>query len=61
MLICGDAIATSEHLEKGKVLPNCHNVEHAQSSFTEAIEIADVFILGRDNIIVNPLRKPFGM
>ena len=61
VLICGDAIATTEHLEKGRVLPNCHNVEQAQASFTEAIEIADVFILGRDNIIVNPLRKPFGM
>ncbi len=61
VLICGDAIATCEHLEEGKVLPNCNNVEQAQASFTEAIEIADVFILGRDNIIVNPLRKPFGM
>lgn len=61
VLICGDTIATSEHLEKGRVLPNCHNVEQAQASFTEAIEIADIFILGRDNIIVNPLRKPFGM
>lgn len=61
VLICGDAIATSEHLVAGKVLPNCLNVEQAQSSFTEAIEIADVFVLGRDNIIVNPLRKPFGM
>ena len=46
VLICGDAIATSEHLERGKVLPNCHNIQQAQASFTEAIEIADVFILG---------------
>ena len=61
VLICGDAIATSEHLEKGKVLPNCHNIEQAQASFTEAIEIADVLILGRDNITLNPLRRPFGM
>lgn len=61
VLICGDAVATSEHLEKGKVLPNCHNIQQAQASFTEAIEIADVFILGRDNIMVNPLRRPFGM
>lgn len=61
VLICGDAIATSEHLGEGKVLPNCCDIEQAQSSFTEAIEIADVFVLGRDNIIVNPLRKPFGI
>ena len=61
VLICGDAVATLEHLEQGKVLPNCHDVEQARESFSEAIEIADLLILGRDNITVNPRRRPFGM
>jgi len=58
VLICGDAIATHEHLMQGKVLPTCHDVELAQESFAEAIEIADLLILGRDNISLNPLRQP---
>ncbi len=56
VLICGDAVATIEHLEQGKVLPHCHDIEQAQGSFAEAVEIADLLILGRDNIAPNPLR-----
>jgi len=58
VLICGDAVATREHLEQRKVLPNCHNIEQAQESFAEAIEIADLLIPGRDNVSLNPLRHP---
>ncbi len=58
VLVCGDAIATHEHLMQGKVLPTCHDVEQAQESFAEAIEIADLLIPGRDNISINPLRQP---
>lgn len=58
-LICGDAVATSEHIEQGKVLPGCEDREQARESFQEAIEIADVLIPGRDNMVVNPTRKPF--
>ncbi len=57
VLICGDAVPTTEHLEQGKVLPYCHNVEQAQESFADAVEIADLLILGRDNIVPNPLRR----
>lgn len=57
VLICGDAVATTEHLEQGKVLPGCVDVEQASESFREAVEIADILILGRDNIIHNPLRR----
>lgn len=57
VLICGDAVASTEHLEQGKVLPSCVNVEQAQESFREALEIADAMILGRDNIVYNPLRS----
>lgn len=55
-LICGDAIPTVEHLDQGKVLPACADREKAQESFSEAIEIADVLVLGRDNIAINPTR-----
>jgi glyoxylase-like metal-dependent hydrolase (beta-lactamase superfamily II) len=57
VLIAGDAIATSEHLEQGKVLPHVEDLAQAQESFKEAIEIADVLIPGRDNIMLNPLRR----
>jgi glyoxylase-like metal-dependent hydrolase (beta-lactamase superfamily II) len=57
VLVCGDAVATVEHLEEGKVLPNCVDVEQAQESFKEALEIADVLVPGRDNVVMNPLRR----
>ncbi len=58
VLICGDAVATREHLEQGKVLPGCCNIEQAQESFAEAVQIADLLIPGRDNVSLNPLRQP---
>jgi len=57
ILICGDALPTFEHLEQGKVLPTCIDLDQAQESFREAIEIADVLILGRDNLCFNPVRR----
>ena len=59
-LICGDAIPTSEHFEQGKVLPACADREQALSSFGEAIEIADLLIPGRDNLMLNPTNTPRG-
>ncbi len=57
VLVCGDAVPTIEHLQEGKVLPECADVERARESFAEAIEIADLLILGRDNIAANPVRR----
>ncbi|MCH2135235.1 MAG: MBL fold metallo-hydrolase [Phycisphaerales bacterium] len=56
VLISGDAIASSDHLSKGQVLPGCFNREQAMESFKEAIEIADVIVPGRGNVVLNPLR-----
>jgi glyoxylase-like metal-dependent hydrolase (beta-lactamase superfamily II) len=56
VLICGDAVPTWEHLAQGAVLPRCADPEQAMESFREAVEIADLLVLGRDNIAVNPLR-----
>lgn len=58
-LVCGDAIPTVEHLEQGQVLADAANVAEARTSFAEAIEIADLLILGRDNLAVNPTKRAF--
>lgn len=59
VLICGDAVPTTEHLEQGKVLQECIDLKAAQASFLEAIEIADILVPGRDNLVANPTRRPF--
>ena len=56
VLICGDVVATSEHMEQGQILASCWNRDKAMESFKEAIDIADVLVLGRDNAIPNPIR-----
>jgi glyoxylase-like metal-dependent hydrolase (beta-lactamase superfamily II) len=58
-LVCGDAVPTVEHLEQGKVLTTAADVNAARESFSEAVEIADLLIPGRDNVIVNPGKKLF--
>jgi len=58
-LICGDAIPTADHLDRGTLLKPCADREAAEESFKEAVEIADLLVLGRDNIVVNPTRRPF--
>ncbi len=60
ILVTGDAIVTEEHLAQGRVTTPCEDIELAQESFREAIEIADVFVLGRDNVVFNPMRGSFG-
>jgi glyoxylase-like metal-dependent hydrolase (beta-lactamase superfamily II) len=60
ILITGDAIASQDHLEKGMVLASCEDFERAQESFREAIEIADILVLGRDNAVLNPVRGSIG-
>lgn len=57
VLVAGDAVATVEHLSQGKVIAPVFNLEQAQDSFREAIEIADVIVCGRDNAVQNPLRR----
>lgn len=53
-LIVGDAIPTIEHLEQGRIVPWASDVEIARESFAEAIEIADLLVLGRDNWAPSP-------
>ena len=60
ILVTGDAIVTEEHLGAGRITTPCEDMKHAQESFREAIEIADVFVLGRDNVVFNPMRGTFG-
>lgn len=56
LLVAGDAVATYEHLAEGKVSAPVFDLEQAQESFKEAIEIADLIICGRDNLVMNPMR-----
>jgi len=56
-LIAGDAVATEEHLEQGRVLKGCFDVQLGQDSFLEAIEIADVVVPGHGNLMLNPARR----
>ncbi len=58
-LICGDAVPTVEHLEQGKVLPTAVDLDAARASLAEAVEIAELLVLGRDNLVVNPTKRPF--
>jgi len=57
LLITGDAIPAREHLEMGRVPVGCEDPEAAKASLVEAIEIADLLIPGRDNILPNPIRR----
>lgn len=57
ILICGDAVATIEHLEEGKVLPHVADLAAAAESFREAMEIADILVPGRDNIVLSPFKR----
>lgn len=58
ILIAGDCVATGDHLAQGKVLPTCVDLEAAQASFVEAVEIADQIVPGRDNLQIVPARRP---
>jgi glyoxylase-like metal-dependent hydrolase (beta-lactamase superfamily II) len=58
-VLCGDAMPTQEHLEQGKVLTTAVDIEQARASFEEIIEIADMLIPGRDNLLINPTKRPF--
>jgi glyoxylase-like metal-dependent hydrolase (beta-lactamase superfamily II) len=57
VLVAGDAVATNEHLAAGKVISPVFSLEQSQESFREAVEIADLIVCGRDNAVVNPLRR----
>ncbi len=55
-LIAGDAVATEEHLNQGRVLRGALDVAQARESLTEVVEIADVIVPGHDNVLLNPTR-----
>ncbi len=56
-LITGDAVASEEHLAAGRIVEHAVDIVQAKESFQEALEIADVLILGRDNLVLNPVRR----
>lgn len=56
-VICGDALATVEHLDQGQVLTPAADVDQARESFGEVVEIADWIVPGRDNLVANRGRR----
>ncbi|MEM7755300.1 MAG: MBL fold metallo-hydrolase [Planctomycetota bacterium] len=56
VLLCGDAIATQDHHERGEVDRAAANTSAAKEAFAEAIEVADILVLGRDNAVWNQTR-----
>jgi len=58
-LVCGDRVPSAEHLHKRQTLADVWDLERAKESMTEAAEVADVLIPGRDNILVGPTGQPF--
>lgn len=59
ILICSDAVPDGEHLARGRVPDDSADVEQAKASFTEAVEVADLLICGRDGMVLNPTKRPF--
>lgn len=59
VLVCGDAVPTAAHLERGQVLPEAADIEAARNSLAEAVEVADFLVCGRDNVVPNLARQVF--
>jgi len=57
VLICGAAVPTRDHHERGELPRTTASVEQAKVSFSEAIEIADEVVPGRDNATAVPARR----
>jgi len=56
-VVCGDAIPTLEHLHQ-RVAPRwAIDAGQAKESIAEVLEIADVVVLGREGIVLNPARR----
>lgn len=56
-IIASDAVQSMEHLAAGQVDQAAQDIEAAQESMREVIEIADFVIPGRDGLVPNPLRR----
>ena len=59
VLIASDAIATSEHLERGQILARAYDLQAAAESLKEAVGIADWIIPGHDNLVHNLAKGAF--
>ncbi len=56
-VICGDAVPTREHLDQRMAPRWAADFETAKESLSEAMEIADALILGRDGLVMNSERR----
>jgi glyoxylase-like metal-dependent hydrolase (beta-lactamase superfamily II) len=56
-MVCGDAIPTLEHLYQRLAPRWAMDATKAKESIVEALGIADVFVLGREGVVLNPTRR----
>jgi glyoxylase-like metal-dependent hydrolase (beta-lactamase superfamily II) len=56
IVIAGDAVVTQDHAEAGRVYEQVFNLDQAQESLSEIIEIADVIVPGHDNVFFSGSR-----
>ncbi len=49
-VVAGDAVVTQDHYDAGRLYDQVADLERAQESFREIVEIADVIIPGHDNL-----------
>jgi len=57
ILLAGDAVASREHLNAGRVLQGAYDLDTARESLREAAEIADAIIPAHDDMILNRTRR----
>lgn len=57
ILVASDAVPTYEHMAQGQILQGGYDLDEANESFKEAVEIADFIIPGHDNIMPNMTRR----
>lgn len=50
LVVAGDAIVTTEHLERGQVWEHCHDLELARHAIQDILEVADFIVPGHDNV-----------
>ncbi len=51
IIVAGDAVVNRDYLENGKVWDHSFDIDRAQRSMADILEVADLIIPGHDNII----------
>jgi glyoxylase-like metal-dependent hydrolase (beta-lactamase superfamily II) len=52
VVVCGDAVISRDYYEAGQVYEQVYDLEAAQASFRDIMEVADLVIPGHDNVFL---------